>query len=202
VGDFAEVKDNDLCPRCEKGVLTIENGIEVGHIFQLGTRYSEKMQATFLDRDGKRKPFVMGCYGIGIGRTLSAAIEQLADEKGIVLPPSLAPFSVSVIPLDSTDPNLLKEGERIYLELSRKGVDVLLDDREERAGVKLTDWEIIGIPYRIVLGKRGFQRGVAEVGVRQGGTVRELPLSTVVEEVHSLLSGLYEKKDLSRTSGR
>lgn len=179
--DIALVAEGSPCPSCKKGKLHIEKGIEVGHIFQLGTKYSQAMNATFLDQHGKRQPFWMGCYGIGVGRTFSAAIEQGFDDKGIVLPPALSPFLLAVVPLDPSDTDLNREGERIYQALLKSNLDVVLDDRNERAGVKLTDLELIGIPFRIVLGKRGLSKGVAEWQERKGGKSEEIPLSQVVE---------------------
>lgn len=179
--DLALVPEGAPCPACQKGVLARERGIEVGHIFQLGLKYSEAMGATFLDESGNRKPFWMGCYGIGIGRTLAAAIEQNHDEKGIVFPPALAPFLLAIVPLDPSDPEILRAAEDLYETLRSRGLDVVLDDRDERPGVKLTDLELIGIPYRIVLGKKGFARGIGEWGVRRGRKVEEIPLKELAD---------------------
>lgn len=178
--DLALVPDASPCPNCSRGKICIEKGIEVGHIFELGVKYSKAMNATFLNEKGERQFFWMGCYGIGVGRTLAAAIEQGADDRGIFLPPALAPFTLAIVPLDLTDPNISREAERLYQEFLSRGVDVLFDDRDERAGIKLTDLELIGIPFRIVLGRKGYARGVVEWGERKGLKVVEVPISEII----------------------
>lgn len=143
----------DTCPNCRQGKLNEIRGIEVGHIFKLGTKYSEAMKANYLDKDGKEKPFIMGCYGIGIGRTAAAAIEQNNDEHGIVWPLPLAPYHIDIIPANVKDQEQIETAEKIYKELLELGYDAVLDDRDERIGVKLNDMELIGIYARIVVGK-------------------------------------------------
>ena len=134
--------------------ITIARGTEVGHIFKLGTKYSEAMKATFMDENGKEKPFVMGCYGIGVTRTMASVIEQHHDENGITWPLAVAPYHVSVIPVNIKDEAQMEIAEKLYNELKALGVDALLDNRNERAGVKFKDSELIGIPMRITVGKK------------------------------------------------
>jgi prolyl-tRNA synthetase len=181
--DIAEAVAGAPCPRCSEGSLRIHRGIEVGHVFKLGRKYSEALQATFLDPQGVTQTMTMGCYGIGIGRTAAAAIEQNHDERGIIWPVPLAPFSAVVVPLDGRHAELSAAAEGIYLSLLAQGFDVALDDRDERPGVKFTDAELIGIPFRIVLGRKGFERGVAELVRRRGGEAVDVPLDQVAAVV-------------------
>lgn len=150
--DISEAKDRDPCPRCENGILYSKKGIEVGHIFKLGTKYSLSMKAFFLDEHGKEKPMIMGCYGIGVGRTVAAAIEQNHDQDGIIFPIPLAPHSVIIVPLDMKNQDIIDVSNKMYQELSYMGIDVLIDDRDERPGVKFKDADLIGVPYRINIG--------------------------------------------------
>jgi len=159
-------REGDLCPRCG-GNLKADRGIEVGHIFKLGTKYSEAMEAKFTDADSKRRPAVMGCYGIGIGRTAAAAIEQNHDEKGIIFPPPLAPFDVAVVPVEIGKEELRNEAERVYAELQKAGYDPLLDDREETAGKKFKDMDLLGIPVRITIGQKALSQSKLEVKSRR-----------------------------------
>ncbi|MBB6625024.1 proline--tRNA ligase [Clostridium gasigenes] len=153
VGDYRNITIGEKCPACGSEI-TIARGTEVGHIFKLGTKYSETMKATFMDENGKDKPFVMGCYGIGVTRTMASVIEQHHDEYGITWPLALAPYHVSVIPVNIKDEEQMEIAEKLYNELRALGVDALLDNRNERAGVKFKDSELIGIPMRITVGKK------------------------------------------------
>ena len=153
VGDYRNITIGEKCPSCGSEI-TIARGTEVGHIFKLGTKYSEAMNATFIDENGKEKPFVMGCYGIGITRTMASIIEQHHDENGITWPLAIAPYHVSVIPVNVKDEAQMEIAEKLYNELKALGVDALLDNRNERAGVKFKDSELIGIPMRITVGKK------------------------------------------------
>jgi len=189
VFDLAQAAGGDGCPRCDKGILGIQRGIEVGHIFQLGTQYSEQMDATVLNEDGKPVPLTMGCYGIGIGRTAAAAIEQNHDTRGPIWPLPIAPYEVAVIPLDHKHEALVAEAEKIYTSLCEQGIDAVLDDRKERPGVKLTDAEILGIPYRIVLGRKRFVEGLCELTPRIDPDETKLaPLAQAAEEARAWLS--------------
>ncbi len=187
VTDLASAWKDAPCPRCDNGHLEIRRGIEVGHVFKLGTKYSESMGLTVLDANGKSQPVVMGCYGIGIGRTAAAAIEQNHDDSGIIWPRPLAPFDAVVVPLDPKNDQLMEAAAGFYDSLCEAGLDVALDDRQERAGVKLTDAELLGVPVRIVLGKRGYENGVTEVTVRAVGDKQEIPLDETVSAVLALL---------------
>jgi prolyl-tRNA synthetase len=185
VGDFRKVVEGDKCPKCSEA-LTIARGIEVGHIFKLGTKYSKSMGANFIDENGESKPLIMGCYGIGINRTMAAIIEQNNDENGIIWPLSVAPYKVIVIPAVTKDIEQMRIANELYEELKSLGIEVLLDDREERAGVKFKDADLIGIPMRITVGKK-INEGLVEFKLRNSSEVElistDLILSKVKEEL-------------------
>ncbi|MDT8364637.1 MAG: proline--tRNA ligase, partial [Nitrosomonas sp.] len=186
VFDIRNVVAGDLSPD-GKGILEICRGIEVGHVFQLRTRYAEKMKATFLDESGQSLPMEMGCYGIGVSRIVAAAIEQNHDENGIIFPLAIAPFQLSIIPVNYHKSDLVRiEADRLYQSCQAAGIDVLLDDREERPGVMFADQELIGIPHRIVIGERSLQERKLEYRGRQDAAARLLPLTDVV----SVLTGI------------
>jgi prolyl-tRNA synthetase len=191
IKEFFDIKvasDGDKCPKCDEGTLSSTRGIEVGHVFMLGTKYSEAMKATFVDSDGKVKPFIMGCYGIGIGRTVAAAIEQNHDENGIIFPKSLAPFEVTVLPLKIKDEQIMSAAEEIYSELIEAGCEAIIDDRDVGPGFKFKDAELIGIPIIVAVGPRTIKESEAEVKVRKTGDSRNIKLKVVVNEVQELLS--------------
>jgi prolyl-tRNA synthetase len=188
--DIRVASDGDKCPKCDGGSLISTRGIEVGHVFMLGTKYSEAMNATFVDSDGKEKPFIMGCYGIGIGRTVAAAIEQNHDESGMIFPKSLAPFQVTVLPLKIKDERILAESERIYSELIEAGYEAIIDDRDVGPGFKFKDAELIGIPIIVAVGPRTIKDDEAEVKVRKTGDSRNIKLKEVVKEVSELLASI------------
>ncbi len=175
--DVATAQEGDACPRCGKP-LHGARGIEVSQVFQLGTKYSEAMGATFMDEDGKEKPFQMGCYGIGVSRTLQAVVEQHHDEGGIVWPVCVAPYEVEVIPLDNKG-EVVDVATQLASEAVEAGLEVVMDDRKERAGVKFADADLMGYPYQVILGKRGVKNGVAEIKHRATGERVEVPLSDV-----------------------
>jgi len=190
LGDLVDLdgaRAGDGCPRCDGGTLAIRRGIEVGQVFMLGTKYSDAMGATFLDPDGKARPFVMGCYGIGVGRTLAAAIEQNHDEKGIVWPMPIAPLHAALVVMNMKSEALVAAADALYEALGAAGVEVLLDDRPERAGVKLTDAELLGLPILLLLGDRGLAKGVVEVRARAGGETREVPLAEAPAAVRGMV---------------
>jgi len=188
--DLRQAGPGENCPRCESGTLEVYKAMEIGHIFKLGTKYSTSMGATVLTQDGKPVPIVMGSYGIGVERIITAAIEQNHDENGIVWPKSISPFDVIVTVTNVKDAALRETGEKLYKDLQRAGLDVLLDDRDERAGVKFKDAELIGIPYRITIGKKAAD-GVVELLERRGKTSEDVKLADVVSRVQSLaLAGL------------
>ena len=160
-----------------RGTLTIARGIEVGHVFQLGDKYSRSMGATVLDADGREQPMLMGCYGIGITRFVAAAIEQNHDERGIIWPEAIAPFSLALIPINAhKSPRVEEACEQLYAELVAAGVEVLYDDRPARPGVKFADCDLIGIPHRVVVGERGLDAGTVEYKHRRSERTDELPL--------------------------
>ena len=180
--DIRNVVEGDPSP-CGQGTLKLMRGIEVGHVFQLGNKYSQAMNATVLDQQGKKQVMEMGCYGIGVTRIVAAAIEQNYDDSGIVFSNSMAPFSVVIVPMNYYKSESVKEAaDKIYQELSAQGVDVLLDDRDERAGVLLADSELLGIPHRIVVGDRGLQNNEVEYQLRQGKVMEKMALSDVVRQ--------------------
>jgi prolyl-tRNA synthetase len=181
IADIRNAREGDPCPRCGKGSLEAIRGIEVGHIFKLGTKYSKAMDAAFLDEDGTQKPIVMGCYGIGVGRVLAAAIEQHADENGIVLPVSLAPFQVLVLPVSVHEEEVLGAASKLYEQLEARGIDVLLDDRDARPGVKFMDADLIGVPYRVTVGARGLKEGIVEIKERASGTVDKITVAEAAD---------------------
>jgi prolyl-tRNA synthetase len=164
-----------------QGRLQIVRGIEVGHIFQLRTKYSEALKAVFLDDKGDARPMEMGCYGIGITRVVAAAIEQNHDERGIVFPRPIAPFEVSLVPIGYHKSSAVREAaDRLHDELGAAGIDVLMDDRDERPGVLFADMDLIGIPHRLVLSERGLAAGNAEYKGRRDEKPRDMPLKEVV----------------------
>ena len=169
-GDFREAQDGDKCPNCTKGSLNSIRGIEVGHVFKLGTKYSNAMDAKFVDKDGKEKNYFMGCYGIGVGRVLAAAIEQNHDENGIKLPSSIAPFEVGIIPTDLKNTEVLELSESLYNYLLELGFDVFLDDRDENPGFKFKDADLIGIPYQVVIGPKSLAKDSIELKDRASST--------------------------------
>jgi prolyl-tRNA synthetase len=182
--DLRNVMAGDACPRCESGVMEMWRGIEVGHVFKLGTKYSEKLGATYLDADGKECIIYMGCYGIGIGRTVAASIEQNHDENGIIFPIPLAPFHCSVVALNpGKEAGVLAEAEEIYFKLEKLGLEVLFDDRDERPGVKFKDNDLIGIPLRIVVGSKGLAEGKVELKNRKTGVMQLLPIEEAITQV-------------------
>ena len=182
VGDFRNITIGEKCPECG-GEVTIARGTEVGHIFKLGTKYSEAMNATFIDENGKNVPFVMGCYGIGVTRTMASIIEQHHDENGIIWPLSVAPYHVSVIPVNIKDEVQMEIANKLYNELRAMGVDAILDDRNERPGVKFKDSELIGIPMRVTVGKK-ISDGEVEFKLRDG-EMEVIKIDSVLDVVKS-----------------
>ncbi len=185
-GDIAEALAGDACPQC--GVaLKGARGIEVGQVFQLGTKYSEAMNATYMDADGSDKPFIMGCYGWGVTRSLAAVVEQHNDEKGIIWPISIAPAEVAVIPLTVGDELVQPAAETLAQALIERGVETVIDDRDERAGVKFNDADLLGWPYQVVFGKRGLEAGTVELKNRATGEKTELNLDEAANTLQKLV---------------
>ena len=168
-GDIRMVIDGDSCPRCSDAKLDFHRGIEVGHIFRLGTKYSEAMKATYLDKDGKEQIIVMGTYGIGVGRTVASSIEQNHDENGIIWPYAIAPFHISVLPLDVRKEEIVKTADELEEMLEKEGFEILHDDRDERAGVKFKDADLLGIPIQLIIGAKALEKGEVELKIRKTG---------------------------------
>jgi len=191
--DLVTVVAGDICVRCGKPLGTWR-GIEVGQIFKLGTKYSRIMKATFLDEEGKEHPFVMGCYGIGVTRTVAAAVEQNNDKDGIIWPISIAPFEVHVLPTNVTDPELREAAESIYEGLTELGIQVLLDDRDERPGNKFKDADLVGTPIRVTVGEKSLKEGKVEIRMRKTGEVVKIETGDAVARISEVVRE--EKKKL------
>jgi len=186
--DLRRAKEGDVCPKCGK-TLEFSRGIEVGHTFKLGTKYSKTLRATFLDKDGKEKYFVMGCYGIGVSRIVAAAIEQGHDQNGIIWPLPIAPFQVLILPVNYEHEKIRTISNRIYKQLESAGYEVLMDDRDERAGVKFKDADLIGIPIRVTVGEKTLAKNIVEVKLRGEKEVREVE----PDQVQKLIPELTKK---------
>lgn len=187
VADLRNVIAGDASPD-GKGTLEICRGIEVGHVFQLGTSYSESMNAVYLDEKGQSQPMVMGCYGIGVTRLLGAAIEQCFDDRGIVWPVSIAPFQVVLCPMGYDRSDMVREAsDQLYQDLTKAGIEVILDDRGERPGAMFADWELIGVPYRVVIGERGLKEGQLEFQARADTEATQLPVAEVAAKVIAMI---------------
>ncbi|MDK9717319.1 MAG: proline--tRNA ligase [Trichlorobacter sp.] len=194
IADIRLIGAGDPCPRCSGGILEVWRGIEVGHVFKLGTKYSSSMNATYLDKDGKEQIIFMGCYGIGIGRTVAASIEQNHDDNGVIWPLPLAPFHCSVVAINAQkDEAVMAAAQDIHDRLEAAGVEVLLDDRDERPGVKFKDHDLIGIPLRIVVGGKNLAEGKVEFKQRAGGEMQllvpEQAIETVIAQVKAACGG-------------
>jgi prolyl-tRNA synthetase len=189
-GDLRRITAYDPCPKCIEGKYQVKRGIEVGHIFILGTKYSEAMRAVYLDNNGKESPMVMGCYGIGVGRTAAASIEQNHDEKGIVWPRNLAPFEVIIIPVNFKNDDLKNTCESLYIQLIKMGVEVVLDDRQDRLGGKLKDADLIGIPLQIIVGPKNLEEGKVEIKIRKTQESQLHAYPQIVDDIPNILKDL------------
>lgn len=187
IADIAMAQDGDMCPRCPS-FLTTSRGIEVGHVFKLGTRYSEVLNTNFLDREGNQQTFIMGCYGIGLGRLLGAAIEQHHDESGIMFPLPIAPYQVTLIGLNLQDESVVTAAELLYSELIESGLEVLYDDRMESAGIKFNDADLLGLPLRVVVSPRNMKQGIVEMKLRSSVDSINVSNSIAVTKVKELLN--------------
>jgi prolyl-tRNA synthetase len=188
---FADLRvavDGDPCPRCDQGTLETYRGIEVGQVFYLGKKYSEAMGATYLDAEGRERPIEMGCYGIGISRMAAAAIEQNNDANGIIWPFSIAPFHVLLLPINYKDKAIEEVADRLYQELQERGIEVLLDDRDERPGVKFKDADLIGIPLRVTVGTKGLEKGCVELRWRRDGKTDNIPVGEASQQLHRIVT--------------
>ena len=186
-------KGGDGCARCDEGVFEQYRGIEVGHVFYLGKKYSEKLGATFLDADGNENVMEMGTYGIGVSRTMAAAVEQRHDDKGICWPISIAPFEVMIVPLKWDDDATQAVAVRLEQELEKYGIDVLVDDRNERAGVKFNDADLLGIPLRVTIGPRGLAANKLELKLRTATAAEEIPLDGASEAIRDRVREAHEE---------
>ena len=191
IADLRMVTEDDLCPRCG-GPLELTKGIEVGHIFKLGTNYSEALKATFLDDQGEETPFIMGCYGIGVSRTVASAIEQNHDKDGIIFPLPIAPFQVILLNLSNKDDAISQAAETLYKDMQEQGIEVLFDDRDERPGFKFKDADLIGIPYRVTVGKTLTKEGKVEIRHRANGETTLLPLDQTVSSLANMIAKAME----------
>lgn len=178
----------DPCPRCERGLLEIYRGIEVGQVFYLGKKYSEALGATYLDAEGRERPIEMGCYGIGISRLVAAAIEQNHDANGIIWPFSIAPFHVLLLPINYKDKAIKEVCDNLYQALCQQRYEVLLDDRDERPGVKFKDADLIGVPLRVTVGAKGLEKGVVELRWRRDGKTKEIPVVDAAQQIQTILA--------------
>ncbi len=186
VGDIVNVKEGDTCPKCG-GKLFFKKGIEVGNTFKLGTKYAEGLGLTYLDSENKSHPVIMGSYGIGIERIISAVVEQNNDEKGIIWPINLAPYKVAIVVINPKEEKQLSVGEEIYNKLNEQGIDTILDDRNERPGVKFNDMDLIGIPVRITIGKK-IKDDILEIKLRKEDTVEECKVEDAIEKIKEIIS--------------
>jgi prolyl-tRNA synthetase len=186
--DLVQIRDGDRCP-VDGGRLEIGRSIVVGHIYQLGTNYSAPLEATFQEEDGSQKPYVMGSYGIGITRIMAATVEQNHDDAGMIWPKLLAPYEVAVIMANADAPAVTEEAERIYRELGEREIEAVFDDREERAGVKFADADLVGYPVQVVVGSRGLEGATVDLKVRATGERTKAPLAEASQAVADLLTG-------------
>ena len=189
VADIRMIKEGDACPHCGAPVK-MTRGIEAGQVFTLGTKYSESLHATFLDENGKEKPLQMGCYGIGVGRTMAAAVEQNNDADGIIWPRSIAPYEAIVVPVNAKNADQMAVAEEIYQGLLAQGVDAIIDDRKERAGVKFKDADLIGYPMRITVSPKALEEGSVEVKIRRSGEVKMVEKANAISEIVEILKNL------------
>ncbi|MBI4498346.1 MAG: proline--tRNA ligase [Chloroflexi bacterium] len=194
VTDIALAQEGYRCPRCEHGTFVVTRGIEVGHVFKLGTVYSERLGATFLDREGQQRPCIMGCYGIGVGRLMAAAVEQNHDERGIIWPAAIAPMHLYLAALNMDQPEVAETATRLYQEFTRAGLEVLFDDRLETAGVKFNDADLLGLPLRVTVSPRTLRNQAAEVKGRTEAEGRQVPLERVVTEVQEAVGRLVAQR--------
>jgi len=185
--DIRYIAEGDPCPRCKKPVI-LKRAIEVGHVFKLGTKYSDSMKAKFLDSDGKEKPFIMGCYGIGINRIIAASIEQSNDKDGIIWPLSIAPYRVSILGLNKEDADVVKAADSLYKELCEGGIDVIYDDRDISPGIKFKDADLIGIPLQVIIGPKKIRSSLAELKLRASGEKEDLRLDLLKDKIESILN--------------
>ena len=185
--DLRNAETDDPCPKCV-GTLQMVHGIEVGHVFKLGIKYSVSMDAKFVDAQEQSHPIIMGCYGIGVTRVVASIVETCHDENGIIWPINVAPYTVQIIPLNVSDGEVMKVTNKIYGELTAAGIDVLMDDRDQRPGFKFKDADLIGIPLRVTIGGKGLAEGIAEIKWRTESDATKIPLADAVGFVKDLIA--------------
>jgi len=198
VADIRNVTDGDQSPKGSGAAIRLRKSIEVGHVFKLGTKYSESMKATYLDKNGKAKPLIMGCYGIGLNRIMASAIEAHHDDGGIIWPMAIAPFQVLILALDPKEEDVMNTARALHDELEAAGIDVLLDDRDERAGFKFKDADLIGIPVRVTIGRKGLADGIVELKRRAGDDIDKIAPSTAAARVKEMVKGELERLDAGK----
>ncbi len=208
VADLRNAGAGDACPRCGKAMI-VRQGIEIGHVFKLGTKYSKAMGAKFLDDKGNETPIIMGCYGIGVSRLVAAAVEAGHDDNGILWPLAIAPYEVVLVPLQTQSAAVMEAAESLVTQFEAAGVDVLMDDREQRPGVKFKDADLIGIPLRVVVGERGLKEGTIEVKWRNEAAAHHVPAASAgaailaeLASAHEVLRDTQRERRASRASGR
>ena len=192
VDTIRQIQEGDVCPHCG-GKIVITKGIEVGQVFKLGTKYSEALGATYLDNNGKSHPMVMGCYGIGVTRTVAASIEQNHDDDGIIWPVAIAPYEVVIVPANNKSEEVMDAAKKLYDAMEEKADEVVLDDRNERAGIKFKDADLIGYPVRVTIGNKWQQSGNVEIRLRRSGETIEVPYEECKDKVMEILAELHEK---------
>ena len=191
VDTIRQIDAHDVCPECG-GEIVLTKGIEVGQVFKLGTKYSEKLGATYLDNNGKSHPLVMGCYGIGVTRTVAASIEQNHDDDGIIWPAAIAPYEVVIVPANNKSEEVMEAARKLYKDMEDSQDEIVLDDRNERAGIKFKDADLIGYPVRVTIGKKWQQSGNVEIRLRRTGEVIEVPLADCKDKVLEILKHLHD----------
>lgn len=191
VDTIRQIDAHDVCPECG-GEIVLTKGIEVGQVFKLGTKYSEKLGATYLDNNGKSHPLVMGCYGIGVTRTVAASIEQNHDDDGIIWPAAIAPYEVVIVPANNKSEEVMEAARKLYKDMKDSQDEIVLDDRNERAGIKFKDADLIGYPVRVTIGKKWQQSGNVEIRLRRTGKVIEVPLADCKDKVLEILKHLHD----------
>ncbi|MBU4305420.1 MAG: proline--tRNA ligase [Candidatus Omnitrophica bacterium] len=191
--DVRSIEHEDLCPRCLKGEVEICQAIEVGHVFKLGTKYTNSLEAAFLDEEGKAREIIMGCYGIGVTRIIAASIEQNYDENGIIWPKEISPFQVLLMPLNPENNNIMAAANKIYAQLGERNIEVLFDDRNIRAGMKFKDADLIGIPFQIIIGEKKLAQNIIEIKLRNNFRRYDLPLENVCAKICELMND--DRKD-------
>jgi len=188
--DIAKILDGGICPACGKAAIALKRGVEVGNIFQLGQKYSKSMNMTYLDQNGKAQHPIMGCYGIGVGRTMASVCEVSHDDYGPIWPMSIAPWQVHICAIRADNPEVAAAANGLYESLQAQGVEVLFDDRKVSAGFMFSDADLMGVPVRVIISPKTLARGVVELKTRDKSIARDLELDTVAEEVKALVQEL------------